>query len=70
MPGVAAQRAHQLGAGGLALQEAAGDAEQVVVVLCDQPRVDPVGRDPIELAVVGSGVDPPEPSAAGIGESW
>jgi len=51
------------------LQQAAGDAEDVVVVICDQPGVDPVGRDLVELPVVGVRVDSPEPSAAGVGQA-
>ena len=43
--GVAAQRSDQLAGGGVALQQAAGDAEQVVVVRLDQSGVDLVAGD-------------------------
>ena len=66
--GVASQRSHQLRGGGRPLQQAARDPEDVVVVLCDQPRIDPVGGDPVELAVVGVRVEQPEAHAAGVRE--
>jgi hypothetical protein len=37
--GVAAQRPDELAGGGVALLQAAGDAQQVVVVLLDQSRL-------------------------------
>src|SRR5215207_4976149 len=49
----------------VALQEAAGDAQQVVVVVGDQGRVEAAGER-VEPPVVGDGVKPPEAGAAGI----
>jgi len=63
---VAAQGAHELAAGGVALEQAAGDAEQVVVVLGDQGRVEAVAGERVKRPVVGDGVKPPEAGAAGI----
>ena len=40
MARLTAQRANELAGGGVALEQAAGDPEHVVVVLADQPRVD------------------------------
>ncbi len=67
MAGVAAQRADQLAGGGVALQQAAGDAEQVVVVCLDQSGVDLVAGDLVKRLVVGS-VDAPEAGGAGVGQ--
>ena len=55
VPGVAAQRTDELAGGRVALQQAAGDAEQVVVVLLDQTRVDLMAREAVQRPVVGPG---------------
>ena len=64
---MAAQRPDQLAGGGVALQQAAGDAEQVVVVRLDQSRVDLVAGDLVKRPVVGS-FDAPESGDAGVGQ--
>lgn len=61
--GVAAERADELAGGRVALQQAARDPEQVVVVLLDKARVDLVARERVEGAVVGR-VDAPERGSA------
>ena len=66
--GVAAQCSDDLAGGRVALQQAARDAEQVVVVLLDEPGVDLVAREGVQRAVVGR-VDAPERRATGVGES-
>lgn len=48
VPGVAAQRADELAGGGVALQQAARDAEEVVVVLLDEAGVDLVAWRPFK----------------------
>ena len=65
--GVAAQRSDELAGCRVALQQAARDAEQVVVVLLDEPGDDLVARERVQRAVVGR-VQSPERRAAGIGE--
>ena len=67
--GVASERVHELAAGGVALQQAAGDSEQVVSVVGDQVRGESVAGEVVEWPVVGGGVKPPEPGAAGVCES-
>ena len=68
--GVAAQSAHELASGGVALQQAAGDAQEVVPVIGDEDRVEAVACELGERTVVGGGVEPPETGAAGVGEAW
>jgi hypothetical protein len=51
----------------VALQQAAGDAQQVAVVLLHQARVDVVAREAVQRPVVGC-VDAPERRAAGVGK--
>ena len=63
--GLAAQRADELAGGRMALQQAAGDAEQIVVVLLDERPVDLVAREAVQRAVVG-GVRTPERGGAGV----
>jgi hypothetical protein len=46
--GVAASRADELAGGRVALQQAAGDPEQVVVVLLDEARVDVVAGEAVQ----------------------
>jgi hypothetical protein len=65
--GVAAQRSNELAGGRVALQQAARDAEQVVVVLLDEPGIDLVSREGVQRAVVGR-VHTPERRAAGVRE--
>jgi hypothetical protein len=65
--GVAAQRADELAGGRVALQQAPGDAQQIVVVLLDEPAADLVARKAVQRPVVGR-VDAPERRAAGVRE--
>lgn len=53
----------------MALQQAAGDPQDVVVVLADQPRVDLVAGELVQRALVGR-VQPPEGGRAGVREPW
>ena len=65
--GAAAQRVDELAGGRVPLKQAAGYAEQVVVVLLDERPVDLVAREAVQRAVVG-GVQAPERGGAGVSE--
>jgi len=67
---VAAQGAHELAGGAVALQQAASDPEQIVPVVGDEVRVESVAGELVQRPVVGDRIKPPEPGAAGIGEAW
>src|ERR1039458_1892417 len=62
--------AHQLRSGGLPLQEASADAEDVVVAKLDHRSVDQVGGDRVQPAVVGKRIELPESRAARVSEPW
>jgi len=68
VPGVTSERAHQLRAGGLALEQAAGDTEDVLIALADQRHVNSVGRDRSQLSVVACRIEHPEASTAGVAQ--
>ena len=68
MARLAAQRANELARGGVALEQAAGDPEHVVVVLADQLRVDLVPSEPVQRTVVRR-VQAPERGGAGVREA-
>ena len=53
----------------MALQQAPGDPEHVVVVLADQPPIDLMTGEWVQRAVVGR-VQAPEGGGAGVGEAW
>ena len=66
------QRPDELAGGRVALQQAAGDAEQVVVVLLDERSVDLVARQAVQRAVVGGfrRQNVAAPASASRGEYW
>lgn len=69
VPGVAAQVAHELTGGGVTLEERAGDAQEIVVVIGDQGWAQAVAGERVEPTVVGGRIQAPEAGAAGVGRA-
>jgi hypothetical protein len=70
VPGVAAQGAHELAAGGVVLQQAAGDAQEVVVLLGDQRGVEAVAGELVESAAGSSRQNLAPPASRRRGANW
>ena len=63
------QRPHNRGRLHQAQLEHAGEPEQVIPVPRDQIHVDLVASNPVEWAIIGGGIDPPEARPTHVGQA-